>query len=656
MLPNNKKQALSEKQFRIPVESFPHPVAVHSEGKFVYVNDATLKLMKAKSSKELIGEPAIDIVHPDYRKIASERIKHLYKTGETAPFIEEKLINFRGEEIIAEVTGILIDYDHKPSILVTIRDITEKKNAEEEILTLNKILNTLYKISQDVIIETDINKLLNKVCDRIIKELDIRFVWIGAINSESVEVKPIAQAGFEKDYLKKARITYDKSKYGKGPTGTAIRTGKPSVMRFIDTDNRFKPWREIASQRGYRSSASFPMFTKGKCMGALNLYSQSSDAFGAIETDLYGTLADYVAIALKTITKEKELRESEEKFRSLAEESPNMIFINKKGKVVYANKKCEEVLGYTRKELYSGNFNFMTLFPPEHKDTIIKKFREHREGRDVPTYEFELLKKNGGRLNVIQNTQLIDYEGERSILGIVTDITELKHAENSIIELNEKLEQKVQERTEQLEVANMEIKVLLREMHHRVKNNLQIISSLLNLQSANVNNEELSRALKDSQSRIETMALIHESLYKKETLSRINLRKYLEDLTNDRIRANSKKGFKVISKIDVPEVKLNISTIVPIGLLINELVTNSLKHAFQNIKEGRIKISLKKLTNNKYNLLYSDNGTGFPKDTDNKRSKSLGIELINSFIDQIGGTFVLKTGKKGVEYKITFRE
>ncbi|MHC4213166.1 MAG: PAS domain-containing sensor histidine kinase [Planctomycetota bacterium] len=126
------------------------------------------------------------------------------------------------------------------------------------------------------------------------------------------------------------------------------------------------------------------------------------------------------------------MRESEEKFRTLAEQSPNMIFINKKGKIVYVNKKCEEIMGYSREEFYSPDFDFLTLIAPESKDQVMFNFTEHMSGKEVPMYEYSLLKKDGQKIVAILTSKLINYQGQDAILGTVTDITERKRAEEEI--------------------------------------------------------------------------------------------------------------------------------------------------------------------------------------------------------------------------------
>jgi PAS domain S-box-containing protein len=155
---------------------------------------------------------------------------------------------------------------------------------------------------------------------------------------------------------------------------------------------------------------------------------------------------------------ETALKQSEEKFRSLAEESPNMIFINNKGRVVYTNLKCVEIMGYARDEFYSVTFNFLNLIAPEYRDMVKASFQQHKQGKEVPPYEYAILTKGGERVEVIITTKLIDYNNDKAILGIATDITERKRAEEILKEKDRELEIKAKN----LEEANIALKVLLR--------------------------------------------------------------------------------------------------------------------------------------------------------------------------------------------------
>ncbi|MBW1799333.1 MAG: PAS domain S-box protein, partial [Deltaproteobacteria bacterium] len=146
------------------------------------------------------------------------------------------------------------------------------------------------------------------------------------------------------------------------------------------------------------------------------------------------TLEEDLAHFKRTLEK---LKGSEENFKTLAEQSPNMIFINKKGAVVYANKKCEEVTGYKRSEFFSKSFNFIDLIAPEDRDALMENFRQHMQGQDVPPYDYSIISRAGERVDVIITTKLIDYEGERAILGIITDITKRKRSEEALRESEE---------------------------------------------------------------------------------------------------------------------------------------------------------------------------------------------------------------------------
>ena len=158
------------------------------------------------------------------------------------------------------------------------------------------------------------------------------------------------------------------------------------------------------------------------------------------------------------------LKESEEKFKTLAQESPNMIFINTKGRVLYANEKCEKITGYKRKEFYSPDFDFLTLIAPEYHERVRSNFGRHLRGEEVEPYEYALFAKDGRRVEVLLSTKLMNYEGEKAILGILTDITERKHAEEALRKAHDELEKRVEERTGELVKANEQLK---REVEER---------------------------------------------------------------------------------------------------------------------------------------------------------------------------------------------
>ncbi|PIB26979.1 sensor histidine kinase [Maribacter sp. 4G9] len=201
-----------------------------------------------------------------------------------------------------------------------------------------------------------------------------------------------------------------------------------------------------------------------------------------------------------------------------------------------------------------------------------------------------------------------------------------------------------------------EKELLLKEVHHRVKNNLQTVSSLLSLQTRNVEETRMKNLLKSTQNRVISMAMVHEMLYMRKDISQIEYKSYVQELSEYLIRSIKGLDSKVQLKIDIPEIKLGIDTAIPLGLLINEAVTNALKYGFADDQEGEIYIALKKEIDKHYVLNIGDNGVGFPDTINYKNSKSLGLKLIHNLTRQLKGSIQKDTSKKGTNYIIKFQE
>lgn len=208
----------------------------------------------------------------------------------------------------------------------------------------------------------------------------------------------------------------------------------------------------------------------------------------------------------------------------------------------------------------------------------------------------------------------------------------------------------IQERIEEKET-------LLKEVHHRVKNNLQTVSSLLSLQSRAVADEKISNIIKSSQNRVVSMAMVHEMLYKRDDyLSKIELNPYVEELSEYLVRSVKGNSDNVKVKLDIEANKLSIDTVIPLGLIINETITNALKYGIPEEQEGEIMISLKKLDEKRYELYLGDNGVGYSEDINPKTSNSLGLKLIYNLTRQLRGTISRDIEKNGTYYRIQFEE
>jgi two-component sensor histidine kinase/CBS domain-containing protein len=226
-------------------------------------------------------------------------------------------------------------------------------------------------------------------------------------------------------------------------------------------------------------------------------------------------------------------------------------------------------------------------------------------------------------------------------------------------ELYQQLQNELAERKKaeaQLKVSLREKESLLKEIHHRVKNNLQVISSVLRLQSDYVKDEQVLELFKDSQNRIRSMALIHEKLYQSSDLSRINLSEYLTELTGNLMRSYTSGAVPIRLRITSGDVWLNIDTAIPCGLIINELVSNSIKHAFPQPQEtNEIEIEIQQTNVEHFTLTVRDNGIGFPETLDFRNTESLGLELVCIFTEQLGGRVELDRSN-GTAFTLTFSE
>jgi PAS domain S-box-containing protein len=216
-------------------------------------------------------------------------------------------------------------------------------------------------------------------------------------------------------------------------------------------------------------------------------------------------------------------------------------------------------------------------------------------------------------------------------------------------------------KTEQIKAEQLiktslkEKEVLLREIHHRVKNNLQVISSLLNLQAQYLKNKQDLAMFNESKDRVRSMALIHEKLYQSQNLARIDFAGYIRDLIYRLFRSYEADSGKIDLKMDVKDVSLGVDIAVPCGLIVNELISNCLKHAFPDGKKGEIRVGLQSINMNEVELKVSDNGVGLPDDFDFRESKSLGMQLVNILAeDQLGGMIELNR-TEGTEFKIKFK-
>ncbi|MDI6845498.1 MAG: PAS domain S-box protein [Candidatus Saccharicenans sp.] len=335
---------------------------------------------------------------------------------------------------------------------------------------------------------------------------------------------------------------------------------------------------------------------------------------------------------------ERALQESEARFRRLAENARDLIyryrFIPERG-FEYVSPAATTITGYTPEEHYADpDLGFKIVF--EEDRPLLESVASGKFDNPVV---LRWRKKDGSIIWAEQiNVPVYDEGGNLvAIEGIARDITERKQAEEAI-------KQSLREK-----------EILIREIHHRVKNNMQVISSILNLQAAQVDDPRAKVAFKECQYRIRSMALVHERLYRSKDLSRIDFGEYLSMIAQHIFLDQQIKPEQVQLHLEIEPVELNINTAVPLGLIINETITNALKHAFPSGRRGNLWIKLRKINERKAELVVRDDGVGLPEGIDTKKVESLGMVIINTLADQIDGKLEVKSEKnKGTEFRLVF--
>lgn len=305
--------------------------------------------------------------------------------------------------------------------------------------------------------------------------------------------------------------------------------------------------------------------------------------------------------------------------------------------IVYANPKFESMFGYNPGELNGKHVSIVnyadeSMSAEEVNQAIRREVLQHGEA----TYEVHNVKKNGTPFWCRATTSIFDHPEYGTVLVAVhQDITEHKQAADLI------------------KASLKEKEVLLKEIHHRVKNNLQIVTSLLQMQSRRTKEPEAVEVLRDSKNRIASIALVHEKLYRSEDLANIDFGQYIPDLTTHLFDTYNVSSSTINFNIDVENISLIIDTAIPCGLIVNELVSNSLKYAFAGKHKGEIKIEFYANRDDTLTLIVRDNGIGIPEDFNIETAHSLGLTLVQGLVEQLEGTIELDR-TQGTEFKITF--
>ena len=383
----------------------------------------------------------------------------------------------------------------------------------------------------------------------------------------------------------------------------------------------------------YNSVLTIPLISKYETIGLVEISRDKS--FSENELKRLEIIVNQLTLVLKRALTEKELADNEKKYRSLVEKAG--IGIAKDdihGNLLFFNDKFLQIFGYSQQEMRTKSIQSLI-----HLDDFMK-FNEYRKavlsGKKISfTNDLRAIKKNGSVIYIKLGIESIFENGET--IGTYFYLWDISYRKSS---------------QEKINSALLEKDFIIKEINHRVKNNMAVISSLLALQSKTVTDEKVLAALKESRNRIRTMSLIHEKLYQSKDLSNINFSEYIKKLALELFNLYNINADLINLKIDIKNALLGLDYAIPCGLIINELISNSLKYAFVDGKSGEIKIEFTSIEN-KYVLTFSDNGVGFRKEIDFRNTGTMGMQLICTLVDQLDGNIQLLKGN-GTVFQITF--
>ncbi|MBI2720693.1 MAG: PAS domain S-box protein [Bacteroidetes bacterium] len=595
--------------------------AIHHQGTIVFSNKELLKLLKLKDKKDINGKFAVDFFSIADRKKAVKRIQEVYKRKRLNEPNHYKLVDSKGNEIEVEIKSNLVKYNNKLSILSAISNISQQRQLEREMLRAeiseqnNKLLQNQIREKQKV------EKSLIEKTGQLtaIFESSSHLIWTVNKNNEI--------QSFNKNFAKVLLRKY----------GIKLKTGN-QIHKLIKTDTKayinfwYPKYKEaflgkkLEFERAEEENKIFrKIFINPIYNAAKEVIEVSCIAHDITETKIY----------------EQKLFNQAAKINSIFDSSHHYIWtINSQQQLTSFNKNYFDLISslYNTQPYIGLVLNRGLLSNNREYNEILKhNYKKAFEGHSV-NFEIETIDKNNNKLYLeIFLNPITENNIPVEVSGIAHDVTEKKIAQ-------ERMEQSLKEK-----------EVLLKEVHHRVKNNMQVISSILNLQSSYVSDDYALSLLKESQNRIKTMAYIHESIYQNKSFTSVNFSDYIATLANNIIRSYSVSEEKIQLILNLEKINLNLDNSIPTGLIVNELITNAIKHAFPQNNKGFITVNLKSKNNIVY-LEVKDDGIGFNSGIDFKNTNSLGLQLVNTLIEQVNGTVEFISQKNvGSSVLITFK-
>jgi len=633
-----------------------------------------------KACEEMFGWKADEVMGKTLPIVPEERMNEL--EDNLRMIIEHKFIN--GKEIIRrkkDGSSITLKLYSCPvteidgridSIIAFTEDITIEKKYEKANLENANYLKLLYETGLMASNVNDIRDLFKKSYEALSEITEVDGLVLSSITPDRKFFKcdAITIRGIIIDPSKLPLLKLDPE--GSGPQSIAVRTGSSFIIEneeyrkrdkvrsiFVDMEGNIINKDEEEDQAP-KSSIIIPLKHNEVVIGVLQVQSYKSGFYTKEDLMRLEPFAFILASAINRIKLHGKLQnelaekaaafEQIRKFTKGIENSPNGIIItNAKYEIEYVNPCFTEMTGYEPDEIRGKNPSIL-----QSGKTAIEVYQNLWSTLDkgeVWHGEFLNMKKNGELYwESASIGPITDENGTVThFIAIKQDITDKKKKDK---ELKDSLEEK---------------EVMLKEIHHRVKNNLQVISSLLNMQVEQYKHPEAIDAINSSRNRVKAMALVHENLYQNKSIGKASLKEYMIKLAKNIYSSYGVRFEKVKFLCETNGIEFGLDTIIPLGLILNESISNSLKHAFpgdasgeisvllENTKEAGINVSRDQLRSNSYRLKIKDNGKGLPADFDPAKTNSLGMTLLTSLAAQLDGEAVINN-KAGTEIIINFRE
>lgn len=655
------KQSLSESEARF-AGVFQHAAIgmalVSPEGHWLKVNASVCNIV-GYTEAELLSLTFQDITHPEDLETDLGYVKQLLADEIDHYDLEKRYIHKQGHEVwISLSVSLLHKDDGKPLYFIAqIQDINKRKQAEsalqkfttdlEELVAerTNQLENAylklkaseaqyqdLYDNAPDMYLSVDVHTSMVLHCNKTLcnalglskDELLNRSIFELYHPDCHPQVEKTFQAFVDTGEVKDAQLVVQRQDGSKLDVSLNVRAVRDQNGNILHSRSS---WRDITERKQLESQLQQVNAELERRV------EQRTQDLHAANQRLEQEMSERQQIDLAR-------KKSEERLQLALEGSGDGIWDwNIATGALYLSPQWLAMLEYEVGDLPSQVSTWEKLVHPEDQPWVMKLLADHLNDPLQP-YAFDYrVKTKSGQWKWIGNFGKLvakDEEGNPlRMAGMHKDITVRKCRE------------------EQIKTSLREKEVMLQEIHHRVKNNLQVISSLLNLQARNVNDPGTLEVIKESQNRVSSMALVHEKLYQSKNLDKINFSEYITDLVNSLTRSYQSQSNRVKININVERVAFKLDIAIPCGLIINELVSNALKYAFTDSLEPEITISMHASVEHEMNLVIADNGKGIPADFDWRQSRSLGLRLVSNLTRQLSGKIDL-LDHEGTAFNLTF--